>query len=119
MTNFNTPQSKTVEKLFDAYASIDLNNIEPLLSKDFHYEFLPETPEVPKQTKESHLQMLEKIIPSVEKLEVCIRHRRTAFKFTDRHPLPLVHLSRSDRSTGEGCRPRSSLHTEPSHCLRL
>ena len=83
MVNFDTPQSKALKKLHDTYASLDLNNVAPLLSKDFQYELFPKTPDVPNQTKESHLEMWGKVFSSFNKLEVRIRHRRTAFKFTD------------------------------------
>ena len=72
MANFDTPQSKAVERLINAYASLDPNNIEPLLSKDFQYELLPESPDAPKQTKEGHLQMWGKRFSSLNKLEVRI-----------------------------------------------
>ena len=82
MVNFDTLQSKAVERLFNAYASLDLNNVRPLLSKNYQFELFPESPDAPKQTKESQLQMWEKRFSSLNKLEVRIRHRRTAFKFT-------------------------------------
>ena len=66
------PQSKTVEKLHNAYSSLDLNNAEPFLSKDFHYELLPESPDLPKQTKETHLQTWGKVFSSLNKFEVRI-----------------------------------------------
>jgi len=72
MAEFNTPQSKAVKNLLDAYATLDLNNVEPLLSKNYHYELLPESPDLPVQTKESHLQTWGGIFSSVKKFEVRI-----------------------------------------------
>jgi hypothetical protein len=83
MVDFNTPQLKAVKKLVDAYVSLDLNNAEPLTTKDFHYEPLPESTGYSKQSKEVHLQVWRELLSSVNKLEVRVRHRRTAFKLAD------------------------------------
>ena len=75
----NTPQLKALEKLVDAYVSLDLNNLESILSKDYRYEALPEVPGVPIQTKEAHLEMWKEVYSVVSKLDVRIRQRGTAF----------------------------------------
>jgi hypothetical protein len=31
----DTPEVKLVKRLSDAYATLDINNVEPLLSKDY------------------------------------------------------------------------------------
>lgn len=56
MVDFDTPLLKLIKKLIDAYISLDMNNVEPLLSKDYQWEVLPESTNLPKQMKESHLQ---------------------------------------------------------------
>ena len=78
-----TPQLKAIKKINDAYISLDLNNLVPLFSKDYQYEAFPKSADFPTQTRESHLQVWGRIFSSVNKLEVCIRHRRTAFKLPD------------------------------------
>jgi ketosteroid isomerase-like protein len=83
MVDFDTPQLKLVKNLFDAYASLDVNNVEPLLSKNYQYESLPESTELSKLSKEDHLQVWKPVFSSVNKLEVRIRHRRTAPKLSD------------------------------------
>ena len=82
MVNFDasTPQLKTVKKLCDAYLSLNMNDAEPFLSKNYQYEAFPESTDLPKQTKESHLQTWGGVFSLVNKHEVRIRHRRTAFK---------------------------------------
>lgn len=75
----NTPQLKAVKRLIDAYVSLNLNNLEPVLSKDYRYEALPEVPGVPIQTKEAHLEMWKEVYSVVSKLDVRIRQRGTAF----------------------------------------
>ena len=80
MVDFNTPQSKAVKRLADAYISLDIKNVERLLSKNYQHEPLLESTDFPIQKKESHLQTWESICSSVNKHEVRIRHRRTAFK---------------------------------------
>ena len=74
MVEFDTPQLKVVKRVADAYLSRDTNNIEPLISKNYEYEPLPESADLPKQTKEGHLQMWRGIFSSLNKLEVRIRH---------------------------------------------
>jgi hypothetical protein len=83
MVNFDTPQLKAVKNLLDAYASLDLNNVEPLISKNHHHESLPASTDLPKQSKEDHLQVWKGVFSSVNKFEVRIRHRRTSPKLSD------------------------------------
>jgi hypothetical protein len=63
---------KAVKNLLDAYISLDLNNVEPLISKNYHYEPLPESTDLSKQSKEDHLQVWKGVFSSVNKLEVRI-----------------------------------------------
>jgi len=35
MVNFDTPQSKAVKNMFNGYATLDLDNVEPLLSRNY------------------------------------------------------------------------------------
>ena len=79
----NTPQLKVLERLTDAYISLDMDNLEPILSKDFRYEAIPAIPEIPIQTKESHIQMWKEVYSLVRKQDVRIRHWRTASNLAD------------------------------------
>ena len=83
MVDFNTPQSKVVKELCDAYASLDIRNVEPFLSKNYGYDVLPKCTDFPSQMKEGHLQAWGGILSSLTELEVSIRHRRTTLKFMD------------------------------------
>ena len=80
MVEFDTPLSKAAKKLCDAYISLDMNNVEPLMSKNYQYEALPECTDLPKLTKEGHIQAWEGILSSANKVEVRIRYWRTVFK---------------------------------------
>ena len=95
MADFDTPQLKAIKKLAEAYSSLDMNNVEPLLSKNYQCETLPESTDFPKQGKESHLQGWGEVFSSVNKHEVRIRHWRTAFKLR-LISTTLGDLSRSD-----------------------
>ena len=93
MVNFDTPQSKAVKRLLDAYSSLDMKNVEPLISKDYQYESLPESTDLPKQTKESHFKMWGGVFSSVKKYEVrnltpenCLQARRL-ISTTTRSPI--------------------------------
>ena len=72
MVEFSTPQSKVVKGLLDAYATLDMNNVRPLLSENYQYELLPESPDLPAQTKETHLQTWRRVFSSVKEFEVRI-----------------------------------------------
>jgi hypothetical protein len=43
----DTPQVKLVKRLSDAYSTLNINNVEPLLSKDFQFETVPESANLP------------------------------------------------------------------------
>ena len=66
----NAPQLRVVKRLIDGYCSLDMNNVEPLLSKKFQCEILPECTDIPKQTRESHLQSWGKLFSPGNKAEV-------------------------------------------------
>jgi hypothetical protein len=66
MANFDidaSTQLKLVKRLNEAYVSLDLNNLKQTLSKNYRYEPLPECAGLPKQTKESHLQIWGPVFP--------------------------------------------------------
>jgi hypothetical protein len=76
----STPQLKAVKRLIDAYISLNLNDLEPLLSKDYRYEALPTIPGLPIQTKEDHLKMRREVYSLMKNLDVRIqRLPRAAF----------------------------------------
>jgi hypothetical protein len=83
MVDFDTPQLKAVKNLLDAYISLDINNVEPLMSKDFHYEPLPESTDYSKLTKELTYKVWGGVLSLLNKLEVRTLHRRTAPKPAD------------------------------------
>lgn len=58
MVDFDTssPKLKAVKQLLDTYISLDLNNLKPLISKDYQYEPLPESLDIANQGKEDHIQ---------------------------------------------------------------
>jgi len=74
----STPQLRLIKKLLNGYCSLDMSNVEPLLSKDYQYEPFPECAEFPKQTKESHLKLWGEVFSS--KTEVRIQRRGTDFR---------------------------------------
>ena len=82
MVNFDTstPQLKAVKQFLDAWISLDLNNVRPLISKDYQYESFPESPDIAKQEKEEHMQKWGEVFSLLTKFDVRIRQQRTAFK---------------------------------------
>jgi len=85
MSDFDTstPRLVAVKGLLDAYISLDMNNVEPFLSKNYQYQPFPETTNIPIEAKESHMQRFEELLAAVSKLEVRIRCLTTAFKHAD------------------------------------
>jgi len=120
MANFDTsPQLALVKKWLDAYLSLDVKNVEPLISQNFQYEAFPEATDIPEEAKEKHIEKYREILAAGSKFEVGIQALENRLQ-THRlmTPPPLGHLPRSDRSTGESCRPRLSLYAEPSRRLK-
>ena len=75
----STPQLKALEKLLEAYASLDANNPDPSLSKNYKHETFPKSIGLPEETKEEHIERFKKTLPVLTELAVRIQHRRTAF----------------------------------------
>ena len=69
-----TPQLKFVGRLYEAYATCDINKVAPLLSKNFMYSSFPKIPELPDQTKEEHITLYGPLFAKLVKLEVRTRH---------------------------------------------
>jgi len=78
----STPQLKAVKQLFDAYISLDSNNVRPLLSEDYQYEPLPESPDIANKGKGDHIQEWREMLSLLTKFDVRIRQQRTAFRLT-------------------------------------
>jgi hypothetical protein len=78
MVNFDasTPQLKVVKNWIDAYLTFDIKNVEPPISKNFQYQAFPETTDLPKETKENHIERYGEILAGTSKAEVRIQHRR-------------------------------------------
>ena len=66
-----TPESKAVNNLIDAYLSLDLKNIVPLIAKDFKFLSFPTIPEHPDEEKEAHLKRYAPLFSMLTKVEVC------------------------------------------------
>ena len=73
-----TPQLNLVKRLFDAYCTRDINNVLPLLSKDYTFQTFPKIPDMPDETKASHLERYGPLLSLFTKVEVCTQHRGTA-----------------------------------------
>ena len=80
----STPQLTVVKKWLESYASLDIKNTEPLLSRNFQYESLPRSSNTPDQSKEAHMKIWGARLSVVDRLEVgSIQHRETAFRLRD------------------------------------
>ena len=84
----STPQLKLAQQWSDAYTSLDIKDVEPLISKDFQYLTFPDSVGVPKEPKERHIERLGMMMTVLSKVDVCIQHRCTSFKLAN-----LIYLS--------------------------
>ena len=84
MSDFDTstPQLKLAKQWSDAYCSLDIKNVEPLISKDFQYLTFPDTTGLPKEPKERHIERLGMMMTVLNKVDVRTQHQRTGFKLT-------------------------------------
>ena len=77
--DFSTPQLTLVKNWLESYATLDVKNLEPLLSKNFQGQRYPRSSDMPDETKESHLEAWEARLAVMEKVEVgsiqCRRNR--------------------------------------------
>lgn len=80
----STPQSAVVKKWLESYMSLDVKNLEPLLSKNFRGHRYPKSPDLPDETKETHLKAWETRLAVMEKVEVGnIQRQRNRPKIED------------------------------------
>ena len=94
MSNFDaSPQLTLVKNWVDAYISLDIKNVEPLLSKNFQYHTFPETTDLSKEAKERHIERYREMLSAVSKLEVRIQPWKIALgSQTDSyHPQIIYH----------------------------
>ena len=106
-----TPQLKAAKDLFDAYCSLDIKNVEPLISKDFTFQTFPKIAEHPDEAKDAHFGGYGKLLSSMSKIEVPLQ---CDSEIAGLYLSPLGYLSRSDRSPGESHPSCSSFHVYPS-----
>ena len=66
----STPQLAVVKKWLESYASLDTKNTEPLLSKNFQYESLPKSSDIPDQSKKTHTETWGARLSLMNKFEV-------------------------------------------------
>ena len=80
--NVTTPQLKVLQKCIDAYATLDISKVEPVLSKNYIHETLSKSIGLPDETKEeyvkSYIKRYEEMLSSFTMIEARIQHRRTA-----------------------------------------
>ena len=72
MINFDpsSPQLNLVKQWFESYISLDTDNTDPLLSKNFRYESFPKSSGIPDQSREEHLEIWGTRLSSMDKLDV-------------------------------------------------
>jgi hypothetical protein len=89
MMNFDasTPQLNVVKEWFESYMTLDTNNTEPLLSKNFRYESFPRSSDIPDQSKKTHVEVWGARLSSIDKLEAGIIRRLSSGSEIDVHRL--------------------------------
>ena len=70
----STPQLKVLQKWLNAFDSLDANNLDPVLSKNYRHETFPKSIGLPEEGKEEHIERYKKTLPSLSKFGVCIQY---------------------------------------------
>ena len=65
-----TPQLKAVKSFIDAYLTLDLKNVEPLVSSDFQFQTYPKIADHPDQEKGAHFEKYGSLYALLTKVEV-------------------------------------------------
>ena len=77
MANINatTPQLKFLKNLLDAYLTLDINKVEPFISKDFKFQTFPKIADLPDEAKEGHFERYGTLFSLMARTEVCVQLR--------------------------------------------
>lgn len=67
-----SPQLRAIKRLMDAYISLDINKVGPLISKDYQYQPLPGVADPPEGAKRSRAGKYKELLAVVDKFEVRI-----------------------------------------------
>lgn len=71
-----TPSLRLVQKLSNAYASLDIAQVDALMSKNFTYKTFPQSHELPDETKDGFAKKYGGILALLEKVEVRVQRRK-------------------------------------------
>ena len=85
MTNSDasTPQVEVVKKWLEAYFSLDIKGVEPLLSKNYQYEAFNGITDHAKFDNAGRIATSQALLSGLTKSEVSIQQRRAFFNSTD------------------------------------
>jgi len=89
--NATTPQLKAVKNYLDAYTSLDVNNVERVLSKNFKFQTFPETTDLPEQAKGAYIERFRRASTLMTKMDVRIREPPSNSQTDIHHPQINVH----------------------------
>ena len=78
--NATTLQLKFIAEVFAAWRTLDMSNVEPLLSKNYVQKSFPRSADLPDLTKADLVAKHELFFSSFTKIEVRIKHRETTFR---------------------------------------
>ena len=68
----STPQLKVVQELIDAYVSLDISNLDTVLSKYYIHQTSPTSMDFPLLTREGYVERYGRVLPLFTKFEVRI-----------------------------------------------
>lgn len=81
MTNgFNptTPKQKAVKDLLEAYQTFDINNVKPLVSRNFKFQTFPAIAHHPDEESEAHFERYGALLSRLTKHVVRLGRREIA-----------------------------------------
>lgn len=80
--NPTTPQLNAVKNFFDAYLTLDLNNVEPFVSKDFQYQTFPKIADHPDEMKGAHFERYAPLFSLLTEVEVRLQRQKVTLTMT-------------------------------------
>lgn len=82
-----TPQLKLVRDWIDAYLSLDINNIQPHVSKNFQFQTFPKIANLPDETTGGYVEKFAPIFSLFSKVDVRTRRQKPILRLlTDPFP---------------------------------
>ena len=82
-SNANTPQVDVAKRWLEAYFGLDIENVKPLLAKNYQFQSFPKSANLSEETREQHIERWREAFGVLTKFEVGVQRWRTPFGFAN------------------------------------